>query len=224
MKFLGPPSSGSIAGTTSSHNRAGQYTRNRRAPVQPIGTGRRAFIRASFGLSSGAWSSLTSAQQAAWTSFAASYPITDALGQSITLTGHQMFVRCSTSLINVGQAVPTTPPATNAVPDVSSVTFAFSIATGISFDGFTGTPGDFVALAVSAPMSPGRSFNKTFWQPLGEPGYTDASSAPGLMPTATYAAQFGTPVIGQAVFCKVTPVNVGGFNGTPAIVRTLVVA
>src|SRR6516162_7143681 len=107
MKFLGVPSSGSIAGTVFSHNRAGQYQRNRRAPVQPVGTGRRAFVRANFSAASTAWAALTAANQAAWIAFANSHPITDSLGQSITLTGQQMYVAVGAQLLNCGQTLPT---------------------------------------------------------------------------------------------------------------------
>lgn len=224
MKFLGVPSSGSIAGTVFSHNRAGQYTRNRRAPVQPIGTGRRAFVRANLGLASGSWSSMSSPQQAAWISFAAAYPVTDSLGQSITLTGQQMFVRINASLLNLGQNISTTPPTTNVVPDVSDLAAAFSIATGLSVTFTGGDPSDFVAVGLSAPLSGGTRFNKTFWQPLGGAGWTAADSSPWTLTTAIYAAQFGVPTIGQRVFVKGTPVNAGGFNGTPAIVIATVVA
>ena len=96
MKILTAPSSGSIAGTTYSHNRAGQYTRNRRSPVQPVGTGRRGVIRAAFGAASSAWGALTPIVQANWTAYANGHPYTDSLGQSIKLTGHQMYVAVNT--------------------------------------------------------------------------------------------------------------------------------
>jgi len=222
MKFLGPPSSGSIAGTTFSHNRAGQYQRNRRAPVQPTGTGRRAFIRASLSAASSAWSGITSAERAAWTSFANAYPITDSLGQTITLTGQQMFVRCNTSLQNVGQGIENDPPTTNVVPDVSTTNLTVSHTTGLTVDSFTGTAGDFVSVAFSPPLPPGRSFNKTFWQPLGPDGFADAASAPKVVAAAVYNAQFGTLTVGQRIFARVTPVNQFGFNGAPIIVSAIV--
>ena len=69
MKILDIPRSGSYAGITSSRNRFGQYVRNRRAPVQPIGTGRRAFIRSAFGNASTSWAGLTAEEQEAWIQF-----------------------------------------------------------------------------------------------------------------------------------------------------------
>ena len=219
MKFLGPPSSGSIAGTTSSHNRAGQYTRNRRSPVQPVGTGRRAFIRASFGAASTAWAALTSANQAAWIAYAASHPITDALGQSITLTGHQMFVAVATQLQNVGQALPTVPPASAATtaPVASVFTVTHLGVITITLSG-TGAAGDFILIAFSAPQSAGVTFNKTFWQQT----HVAANSVGGATYGPAYVAQFGTIPVGTKVFLKLTPVNQYGVTGTPVIMTAVV--
>lgn len=219
MKFLGVPSSGSIAGTTSSHNRAGQYTRNRRSPVQPVGTGRRAFIRSSFSAASKAWQALTAVNQAAWTSYAASHPITDALGQSVTLTGHQMFVSCAVSLLNCGAALPTSPPASAAVSSAGVPTF-----TAVHSGAITVTPAgggvatDYLLYAFSAPVSAGVSFMKTFWQA----GHVAANSVAAIVATAAYTAQFGSVQVGQKIFLKVTPVNQYGVTGTPNIISAIV--
>ena len=224
MKFLDVPQSGSIAGTTHSHNRAGQYTRNRRSPVQPIGTGRRATVRAAFSAASAAWSGLTGAQRAAWEGFAGSHPITDSLGQSVVLTGHQMFVRVYCSASNAGITTPVVPPAVLTLPDFSAATFTFSIASGVTIAGFTGGADMKVAVALSPQFSAGRSFNKTFWQPADPNGVCAGDEAPFTIITAIYAAEFGTPVAGAKVFCRLTPVSEDGWNGTPVIVSTIVVA
>lgn len=219
MKFLGVPSSGSIAGTTSSHNRAGQYTRNRRSPVQPVGTGRRAFIRSAFGNASSGWSSLSAANQAAWINFAAIHPVTDSLGQSITLTGHQMFVGVAVSLLNVGQALPTVPPVSSST--VAPVVSVFTV-THLGVITLTLTPSggasDFILVAFSAPQSAGVTFCKTFWQQTKVAG----NSVGGATYGAAYVVQFGTIPAGSKVFMKLTPVNQYGFAGTPIIVSAVV--
>lgn len=219
MKFLGAPSSGSIAGTTSSHNRAGQYTRNRRAPVQPVGTGRRAFIRASFGAASKAWAGLTAANQAAWIAYAAIHPITDALGQSITLTGQQAYVAIGTSLQNVGSALPTIPPVSNVVtaPVASVFTVTHLGVITITLSG-TGSASDFILIAFSGPQSAGVTFCKTFWQQTHVP----ASSVGAATYGTAYVAQFGTIPTGAKVFLKLTPVNQYGVTGTPVIMTAVV--
>lgn len=219
MKFLGPPSSGSIAGTTYSHNRAGQYTRNRRSPVQPVGTGRRASIRSWFGASSTAWAALSAANQAAWIAYAAAHPITDALGQSITLTGHQMFVAVATALQNVGVAIPSIPPVGSATtaPVASVFTVTHLGVITITLSG-SGSASDFILIAFSGPQSAGITFCKTFWQQTHVP----ASSVGAATYGTAYVAQFGTIPAGSKVFLKLTPVNQYGVTGTPVILSAVV--
>jgi hypothetical protein len=215
MKFLGVPSSGSIAGTTSSHNRAGQYTRNRRTPVNPVGTGRRATVRAAFSAASKGYAALTAAQQAAWLSYALNYPIVDALGQSIKLTGHQMYISINAQLANCGGAVSLTPPVSNAVTAVGVTLISFVHSTGVLTVTLNaaGVAADYICLAFSKPRSSGTGFNGVFWQQLVVPGNSAGAATYGT----AYVAQFGTPLAGQRVFYKFTPVNQYGVAGTPVI-------
>lgn len=214
MKFLDVPQSGSIAGTTHSHNRAGQYTRNRRSPVQPIGTGRRAFIRAAFGASSSGWAALTFAQQNAWSAAAASHPITDSLGQSITLTGQQLYVSINTQLRNCGSAAVSVPPGSFAVFGEGAFTF-----TAVSAGAITITPAgnglvtDFTLIAFTKPLSSGRTFSKTFWQE----SHVAGNAVAAIVVTAPYQAQFGVPPVGTRIFAKLTPVSAAGVTGVPVI-------
>lgn len=214
MKFLGVPSSGSIAGTTSSHNRAGQYTRNRRTPVNAPGTGRKAAIRTAFGAASKFYSSLSGAVQAAWAAYAAAYPVVDALGQSIVLTGHQMCVAINTQLLNAGAALNGTPPISNAVASAGVPTFTVVSAAAITLTPTgLGAAGDYQLYAFSAPQSPGTSFCRTFWQA----GHVAGNSVAAIVATTPYHTQFGVPAVGWRVFFKVTPVNQYGVTGTPYI-------
>lgn len=212
MKFLGPPSSGSIAGMTSSHNRAGQYTRSRRSPVQPVGTGRRAFIRSSFGNASKAWGALSSATQAAWATYAAAHAISDSLGQAVILTGHQMFVAVATEWQNVGQVMPPAVPVSAAT--VSPVVTVFTAtAAGVITLTMTvsGGASDHILVAFSKPQGPGRTFCKTFWQQTVLPGNSIGAATYG----AAYVAQFGTIPAGWKIFMQLTPVNQYGVKGVP---------
>lgn len=219
MKFLGVPSSGSIAGTTSSHNRAGQYTRNRRAPAQPVGTGRRATVKAAFGAASTAWAGLTASQQAAWAAYADAHPITDKLGQSIKLTGHQMYVSINASLQNVGQAQSSTPPVSSVTtaPSASVFTVTHAGVITITLDG-SGAATDFILIAFSKPVSSGVSFNKTYWQQT----HVAASSVGGATYGTAYVAQFGLPPAGSRVFLQLTPVNQYGVKGVPVVMMATV--
>ena len=214
MKYLGSPQSGSLAGTTASHNRAGQYYRNRRTPVNPVGTGRRAIIRTAFGAAAKGYAALTAAEQAAWSSYASAYPITDALGQSITLTGQQMYVAIGTQCGNLGIALPTATPATNAVAAAGTPTFTAVHAAAITLTPTgLGAATDYLLYAFSAPQSSGTSFCKTFWQA----GKVALNSTTAIVVTTVYTLQFGPVQAGQRIFVKCTPVNQYGVTGTPYI-------
>jgi len=222
MKILDIPRSGSYAGVVSSHNRAGQYVRNRRAPVQPIGTGRRANVRAAFAAAASGYGGLTNAQQDAWTAFANMHPVTDSLGQSIILTGQQMYVRVTASLANVLVAASPTPPTDLVLPDLSGAVVTFNHATNMQVSGFTGPAGSFVAIAVSQPVSPGRRFWKTFWQPFGANGFSDGAASPYILNIVDYTPQFGVPPVGSRVFVRLTPMSTEGWNGPAAIISAIV--
>jgi hypothetical protein len=212
MKILDVPQSGSLGGQTSSHNRAGQYRRARRAPVQPNGTGRRGFIRAAFGASSSAWNGLTDALRAAWSAFADGYPVTDKLGQSIKLTGHQMFVSVATALQNVGAAMPTNPPVSNAtVAPVVAVATMTHLGVGTLTLAAGGQALDYVTIAFSAPQAPGRSFVANYWQQT----HIAANVVTATLFGPAFIAEFGAVTVGQKIFYKLTPVNQYGVTGTP---------
>lgn len=196
--------------------------RNRRAPVQPIGTGRRAAVRAFFTAAATGYAALTTVQQDAWTSFAGSHPITDALGQTIVLTGQQMFVRVATSAQNVGEFMPTAPPVDLSLPAFAPLIPTAVVATGISIAFTAADPAQTIAFAVSQQLSPARRFWRTFWQPAGSVGFTAADTTPWVLSKALYEAQFGTLVAGNRIFIRATPISADLWNGTPVITSVIV--
>jgi len=212
MKILTSPSSGSIAGTTYSHNRAGQYTRSRRTPVQGIGSPRRAAIKAAFSAASSAWASLTAALQLAWGAFAAQNPYTDSLGQSIKLTGHQMFVAINTQLQNMGLPISSVVPLATAVwgPVLTTLTAVHAGAVTLTMGG-GGAVTDHLLIAMSPPQSGGVTFTNNFSQI----GTALGNLATAQVLTAAYIGQFGSLTAGQRVFYRLTPVNQYGVGGTP---------
>ena len=127
-------------------------------------------------------------------------------------------------LINTGQTVSTTPPSTLSATSILPVTPSFSIATGISI-AFTAASGTgTVTQAVSAPVSAGRSFMKTFWQPPGLDGYDDDSASPFTISATLYAAQFGAPVAGQRVFVRSQHFSADGWLVESTITSAIVTA
>ena len=215
MKMLDVPQSGSIGGVTSSHNRAGQYKRNRRAPVSPTRTPKQSVARARFGAASALWQTLDAPTQNAWTAFAAAYPVVDSLGQSITLTGQQYFVGIQSQLQAVNQ------PTNTAVPTNTTL---FPIDTPVLYADGSGTfivsvntvnEGDFNKVSCSPVLSNGVSFNKQFSQFAvldSDDLVLDISNA--------YAAQYGAPVAGKKIFVALVDVNSSGMNGNQQILQT----
>jgi hypothetical protein len=63
-------------------------------------------IRANFSRLSKRWSStLTPAQQAAWITLSSTHQVHDALGQLVTLTGIQFYIKLNGSLLAIGQPI-----------------------------------------------------------------------------------------------------------------------
>lgn len=85
--------SGSIGGVTYSHNKGGMYSRTRAIPTNPS-SNQQQYLRNAFSYLTQRWSNdLSAAQRAAWDLYAANVPVVDKLGQSIYLTGQNMYIR-----------------------------------------------------------------------------------------------------------------------------------
>lgn len=85
--------SGSIGGTTFSHNRGGQYIRARVIPVNPGSVFQQA-VRGYVAQLTSLWQTvLTEAQRAAWDNYADLVPLPNALGDPHNVGGLAMYVR-----------------------------------------------------------------------------------------------------------------------------------
>jgi hypothetical protein len=157
--------SGSAGGTTLTRSRGGLAFRSRRIPSNKNTDAQQA-ARAGLSATSSAWQKLTAAQQAAWTTFAQSLPVTDKLGQKMTLSGFNMFTKYAAYTIIAGEnpasyTAPTpgyslSPPLWSAAPIIS----------GGSFDGILNSPVipanfpsalDVILIYTSRPVSKGKS-------------------------------------------------------------------
>ena len=94
--------SGSVAGNTFSRNRGGQYIRNRAVPVNP-NSPQQVAVRNALSQLSTAWGqSLTATQRMDWDVYAQNVPVLNRLGDIITLTGFNMYIRCNTPRLQAG--------------------------------------------------------------------------------------------------------------------------
>jgi len=207
MKILDVPQSGSVGAVTSSRNRYGQYRRQRATPVQPNSTAQQT-AKTNLAARSQAWRSLTDAQRLAWDVYATEHPRTDALGQSITLTGHQMYNAITTGLLAAGYATVT------AVPDGSAVTGTSPSVEDDSAASFMMQANTVIPVTQrvvvwsSPPLSAGRSFNGDFRILSNAVG----SGAGGqiLLQGSTIAAKWGTLAVGQKFFFRVQTYDAKG--------------
>ena len=104
MLFKSPifsQASGSIAGMTFSHNRGGQYVRNRSTPTNPDSPAQQA-IRAALASAVAQWKNLTDANRESWANYAANTPVVNRLGDSVFLTGQQQWIRTYTVATQAG--------------------------------------------------------------------------------------------------------------------------
>jgi hypothetical protein len=100
----GEQRSGSIGGQTWSHNRSGAYVRARSIPVNP-NTDRQVAVRNAVRSIAIAWETiLTQNQRDAWDTYAANVSWMNPLGQVITLTGINHFIRSNTPRVVSGIA------------------------------------------------------------------------------------------------------------------------
>jgi hypothetical protein len=216
MKMLDVPQSGSIGGVTSSHNRAGQYKRARRAPVSPTRTPKQGYARARFGAASALWQSMTPALQAAWTAFAHAYPVVDALGQTVVLTGQQYFVGINAQLLACGQPTSTVVPVNTTLNPVNTPTIYADNSGTVICTVASVTVGDFNKVSCSMPKSPGVSFNAQFSQ------FAVLSSTNLLFDiSAAYVAQYGIPATGRKIFANFVEVNSAGMSANDNIISTV---
>lgn len=217
MKFLGPPSSGSQAGTTSSHNRFGQYTRNRRTPVNP-NTTQQGVVRARMSANAAAWRALTDAQRAGWEGLGGTISRRDSLGSSYTLNGFMCYCSVNNNNVAAGNAIVADAPALSSPATILTAVItltaaAFSVA-------YTTTPlpaGARLFSYVSPQMSAGRAFNANFYLIAVSAA---AAASPAVL-TAAYTAKWGVPVVGKRVFMSFRT-YLGGFLSGPLVTSQVV--
>ena len=211
MKILDIPQSGSVGNQTSSRNRSGQYRRQRSMPTQPR-TAPQVAARSRLASMSSGWRGLTDAQRAAWNAFANSFTMVNSLGASITLTGHQAYVKInSVNLLN-GDAAVSTPPALPAFGACSATGVDATAATPlVELSGVTPTGSVKHMVYASPQLSSGVSYNAQFRYLQTGTTYT----AGKLSLTTAYTAKFGAPVAGKKIFAKVVQ-SLAGYqdNGT----------
>lgn len=129
MKFKSPvysSVSGSIAGLTYAHNRGGLYSRARAVPTNPNSASQQSARNALATLATRWRDTLTTGQRAGWTTYAENTPLTDSLGDPLTLTGQQMYLRCNAPRLRASLAVVDAYPVVFGQADLSLLSVDFN--------------------------------------------------------------------------------------------------
>ena len=120
--------SGSVGGVTYSRNRFGMYIRSRSMPVNP-NTSRQQAVRSVMTEVVEYWNSiLTAAQRAAWDTYAANVPVINKLGDTVRLTGFNMWVRSMTALQQGGLDIVADGPVVFSLPETDD---SLAVATDV---------------------------------------------------------------------------------------------
>lgn len=158
--------SGSIAGTTYSHNSAGLYRRARSIPVNPNSAAQQG-VRSNLTTLSQAWNAvLTQVQRDAWDNYATLSPITGKLGDELVLSGQQMYIRCNTVRLLAGvarvDAGPTVPGLIALTTPVTTISIgAATLSTAFeTTDAWANVVGGGLNIQTSRFISGGRNFFK----------------------------------------------------------------
>jgi len=217
MKILDVPQSGSMAGTTSSHNRFGQYRRTRAIPVNPRSTQQGA-VRARLSANAALWRTLTANQRAGWADLADSMTRSDALGSSYTLNGFLAFCSVNNNQAAAGNAGLTDAPG--LVTPATILTAVITLTAAALSVAYTTTPLPAGARLFSF-VSPQRSAGRNFEADLRLLAVSAAAAASPANLFAAYQAKFGTPIVGNKIFFSFTT-YLGGFQSGPLVTSAIV--
>lgn len=197
------------AGQVHSRNTFGNYIRQKVSPVQPR-TPRQQELRSILTTLAKRYSTvLTDEQRNAWINFATSNPVIDVFGDTIVLTGINMYVRVNNLRLLMGLPILDNPPSDFSVSnptDVSlTITTTPTFAMNVAFAPSPSPTNHRVEVWVTEPMKPGVMF---FSQKLRLLLITssDAVSSP-IDITSEYINRFGMPASGTKIGVEVRFVN-----------------
>jgi hypothetical protein len=217
--------SGSVDGLVFSHNRGGRYIRRRTIPTNP-NTSLQQGIRTAFADSMARWRDvLIAAQRTAWATYAANTPVVNALGETIYLTGPQMYCRTNTLAVVRGLTPIDDGPTTFGLPGLSAVSIAAAApgsTVSVTFntgDGWVGTDDTYLFGFIHLPENPTINFCK------GPFKYFNAvqgdSGSPPTSPVALGQTHF-VYTAGQRMFGRFILLDEQGRLSVPQIVNCLV--
>jgi len=196
-----------FAGQVHSRNTFGNYIRQKVSPVQPRSP-RQLEIRSHLTDLAKRYSTvLTDDQRAAWINFAAANPVIDVFGDSIVLTGMNMYQKINVLRKLMGLPVLDNPPSdlsvenpTDAGLNISWIGSPPSLSMEVVFAPTPVPSGHRVEIWATEPMKPGVMF---FSQKLRLLKITAANQTSPVDIAKDYITRFGEPAVGTKVGIEV---------------------
>jgi len=204
--------SGSTGGLVASHNRGGMYFRARSIPVNP-GSAQQQTVRSAMTALVTAWGqTLTQGQRDAWEVYATNVPVVNAVGDTIQLSGINMYCRSNVSRLQIGVNPVNDGPTIFDTGSFTPVTFTADPVTPQyqitidNTDAWANTDDSFMLIYGSRPQNPGINYFKGPYRKVdGVSG--SLASPPVNAQTATPAFPFTT---GNKVFLQIRVTNADG--------------
>ena len=193
-----------IGGIVATKGHAGNFMRKKVSPIQPRSQAQRN-VRANFTANSKTWATLGATVIAGFNALAKSTPKKDRFGQSVTLTGFQLYQQLSRNISTVSGTPLAAAPTSLTAPSAGSLTVVCSAGTPT----FTVAPatypptGSSMAIYASPQLSPGRQFVGKNYKLVSVLAYNVTPVAADIK--SAYTQMYGTLVAGKniQVLCKI---------------------
>jgi hypothetical protein len=215
---------GSVGGLTYTKGRFGAVARIKVSPVQPR-TSSVLTQRGLMGSLSKRWfGTLSDAERLAWIALATANPRTNVFGNSIVLTGLQMYQALNRNLQLVGESIIDTPPANLDVDALTTLAIAPDATAG-DFD-VTWTPdpvpaGHWAVFDATLQVNAGRSFVNSYYRFITQ--YPSGPPQPFNI-FDQYTAKWGALRLGQKITVRAFTVKIAtGARSTPLVTTATVV-
>lgn len=219
--------SGSLGGMTLSRNKGGMYLRARAIPTNPSSDAQ-VVARNAMSEASTAWADILSgAQRDAWEQYAFNTPVTNVLGDPLSLSGQQMYIRCNVPRIvgavgrvDDGPVVFGLPTATinNLQATEGSPEYSWTVEF-VDTEPWANEDGAFILAQTSRPQKQSINFFKGPFRNSGD--IAGNSSTPPSSPAGA-----DSPFIAVApdkVFARFTVSRADGRLGTGIVLNTTVI-
>lgn len=199
---------GAIAGTVFSKNTYGAYLRAKVTPVNPQTTFQQA-VRQFLASTAQDWRGLTQGQRDLWNSFSINFNRTNIFGDSVKLTGFNLFMQLNRNLLEISVTPLTDAPTPQDVYGFTSASFIADTTGATMIVTYAPALGanDSVIVYATPPLSAGKQFAKSEFRKIQVLTDIVGDNSPVDVGTA-YIAKFGAlPPIGTKVFINLKGVS-----------------